>query len=86
MCLSVLVHKLAYKEKNHYKAVFLFLHYTLRMRMVINGSMQHVFSGEGTRLRLVESRMLYVGAKESMPNVSRSGEKGGPFALANGGK
>ena len=59
MCLSVLVHKLAYKQKNHYKAVFLFLHYTLRMRMVINGSMQ---------------------------NVSRSGEKGGPFALANGGK
>ena len=48
MCLSVLVHKLAYKQKNHYKAVFLFLHYTLRMRMVINGSMQHVsLSGEG---------------------------------------
>ena len=27
-----------------------------------------------------------VALKESMQNVSRSGEKGGPFALANGGK
>ena len=34
-------------RKNHYKAVFLFSHYTLRMRKVINGSMQHVSrSGE----------------------------------------
>ena len=39
-----------------------------------------------TSLRLVESRILYVGIRESMQNVSRSGEKGGPFALANGGK
>ena len=27
-----------------------------------------------------------VALKESTQNVSRSGEKGGPFALANGGK
>ena len=31
-----------------------------------------------TEVCLVESRVLYVGAKESLPNISRSGEKGGP--------
>ena len=29
-----------------------------------------------TAVRLVESRVLYVGAKESLRNISRSGEKG----------
>ena len=31
-----------------------------------------------TAVCLVESRVLYVGAKESLRNISRSGEKGGP--------
>ena len=39
-----------------------------------------------TAVCLVESRVLYVGAKESLRNISRSGEKGGPFVSTNGGK
>ncbi len=40
----------------------------VRMQKLINGSMQNVsLSGErGTSLRLVESRILYVGIRESM--------------------
>ena len=54
-------------RKNHYKVVFLFLHYTLRMRKVINGSMQNVsLSGErGGPSKMVESRFLFVGIRES---------------------
>ena len=51
-------------RKNHYKAVFLFSHYTLRMRKVINGSMRNVFlSGERggpSAQQMVESRFHYV--------------------------
>ena len=47
MGLPVLVHQRNENRKIHYLAVFLFLHYTLRMQKVINESVQHVFlSGE----------------------------------------
>ena len=40
--LSILVHKLAVELMVNYKIVVLFPHYTLRMRKIINRSMQHV--------------------------------------------
>ena len=39
-----------------------------------------------TAVCLVESGVLYVGAKESLRNISRSGEKEGPSAKTDGGK
>ena len=41
-CLYLFI-SLLQNRKINYKAVFLFSHYTLRMRKLINGSMQHVF-------------------------------------------
>ena len=41
---------------------------------------------EGGACRRFSYKRGKVALKESIQNVSRSGEKGGPFALANGGK